>query len=68
MPVSGGFEENEKGSITPGKVADLVVLSQDILAVPDDVIRRTEVLCTIVSGRVLYEDEDAKGGCGGLAP
>jgi predicted amidohydrolase YtcJ len=51
----GSFQEDSKGSIAPGKLADLVVLSQDILAVPDDVLMKTEVLATIVDGRVLYE-------------
>jgi predicted amidohydrolase YtcJ len=51
----GSFEEGVKGSLEPGKLADLVVLSQDILAVPDDALLRTEVLMTIVDGRVLYE-------------
>jgi predicted amidohydrolase YtcJ len=51
----GNFEEATKGSIEPGKVADLVVLSQDILAVPDDALMKTEVLATIVGGKVLYE-------------
>jgi len=51
----GSFAEREKGSIEVGKLADLVVLSQDILAVPDDELMRTEVLATIVDGRVLYE-------------
>jgi hypothetical protein len=50
----GSFAENEKGSIETGKLADLVVLSQDILAVPDDRIRETEIVATIVDGRVLY--------------
>jgi predicted amidohydrolase YtcJ len=51
----GSFAETDKGSIEVGKLADLVVLSQDILAVPDDALMRTEVLATIVDGRVLYE-------------
>jgi predicted amidohydrolase YtcJ len=51
----GSFAEGEKGSIEVGKLADLVVLSQDILAVPDDSLMKTEVLATIVDGRVLYE-------------
>jgi predicted amidohydrolase YtcJ len=51
----GSFEEGTKGSIEPGKVADLVVLSQDILSVPDDALLKTEVLATIVNGKVLYE-------------
>jgi len=67
-PAYGSFEEDEKGSIAPGKVADLVVLSQDIMAVPDDAIRATFVRCTIVNGRVLYEDPEGRGVCGGVAP
>jgi len=51
----GSFAEKEKGSIEVGKLADLVVLSQDILAVPDDALMRTEVVTTIVDGRLLYE-------------
>jgi hypothetical protein len=49
------FAEGEKGSIEPGKLADLVVLSQDILAVPEPALLLTEVLATIVDGKVLYE-------------
>ncbi len=51
----GGFEEHEKGSLEPGKLADLVVLSQDILTVPDSALLRTEVLATIVDGRLAYQ-------------
>jgi predicted amidohydrolase YtcJ len=51
----GSFAEGEKGSIEVGQLADLVVLSQDILAVPDDALMRTEVLATVVDGRVRYE-------------
>jgi hypothetical protein len=51
----GSFAEDAKGSIEPGKVADLVVLSQDILAVPDDALLDTQVLATIVDGTILYE-------------
>jgi hypothetical protein len=54
-PAYGSFEEETKGSITPGKVADLVVLSQDILSVPDEALLATEVLATIVDGKILYE-------------
>jgi predicted amidohydrolase YtcJ len=49
------FEEDIKGSLTPGKVADITVLSKDILTVPDDEILNTEVLYTIVGGKVMYE-------------
>jgi predicted amidohydrolase YtcJ len=51
----GSFAEREKGSIEVGKLADLVVLSQDILSVPDDALLKTEVLATIVDGKLLYE-------------
>lgn len=51
----GSFEEKEKGSITPGKMADLVVLSQDILTVPDDRLMQTQVLATIVAGKLAFE-------------
>ncbi len=51
----GSFAEKEKGSIEAGKLADFVVLSQDILSVPDDALMKTEVLATIVGGKLLYE-------------
>jgi predicted amidohydrolase YtcJ len=49
------FQENIKGSITPGKLADITVLSKDIMTVPDDEIPTAKVLYTIVGGKVLYE-------------
>ena len=49
------FEEGIKGSLTPGKLADIVVLSTDIMTVPVDEVRDAEVDYTIVGGRVLYE-------------
>jgi predicted amidohydrolase YtcJ len=49
------FEEGLKGSLTPGKLADVTVLSKDILTVPDEEIRSARVLYTIVGGKVLYE-------------
>jgi predicted amidohydrolase YtcJ len=54
-PAYASFQEETKGKLTPGRVADLVVLSQDILAVPDDELMDTRVLMTIVDGRVLFE-------------
>lgn len=49
-----GFEEDIKGSLTPGKLADITVLSQDILTIPEDQIPTTEVVYTIVGGKVMY--------------
>jgi predicted amidohydrolase YtcJ len=51
----GNFEEETKGSLAPGKLADLTVLSQDLLSAPDDALMRTEVVMTIVDGRIVYE-------------
>jgi hypothetical protein len=49
------FEEAIKGSLEPGKLADITVLSRDILSVPEEEIPRAEVLYTIVGGRVAFE-------------
>jgi predicted amidohydrolase YtcJ len=51
------FEEQLKGSLSLGKLADVTVLSRDILEIPEDRIPDTEVLYTIVGGEVLYESE-----------
>jgi predicted amidohydrolase YtcJ len=48
------FEEQSKGSLKVGKYADLAVLSKDILTVPDDQIPSTEVLYTVVGGKVKF--------------
>jgi predicted amidohydrolase YtcJ len=49
------FEENIKGSLASGKLADVVVLSADIMAVPDEEILSAEVLYTIVDGKIVYQ-------------
>jgi hypothetical protein len=48
------FEEHEKGSITPGKLADLVVLSENILTIDPVKIKDVKVEMTIVGGRFIY--------------
>jgi len=48
------FEENIKGSIEAGKLADLAVLSQDIMSVDEEEILNTEVLMTILDGKIIY--------------
>ncbi len=49
------FEEGIKGSITVGKLADITVLSKDIMTCPEDAIGSAEVLYTVVGGKVLYQ-------------
>ncbi|MFY0654859.1 MAG: amidohydrolase [Cyclobacteriaceae bacterium] len=51
----GAFEENIKGSIEVGKLADLTVFSQDIMEVPIDKLLETEIEYTIVGGRIIYK-------------
>ncbi|HCY77136.1 MAG TPA: amidohydrolase [Ignavibacteriales bacterium] len=48
------FEENTKGSIEVGKLADLIVLSEDILKIDPVKIKDVEVLMTIFDGKVIY--------------
>ncbi len=49
------FEEKTKGSLIPGKYADITILSADITKVPEADIAKAEVVCTIVGGKVLYK-------------
>jgi predicted amidohydrolase YtcJ len=49
------FAEKEKGSLAPGKLADLAVLSQDIFTVPSDDLPRTVSIMTMVGGKVIYD-------------
>jgi predicted amidohydrolase YtcJ len=49
------FEEDLKGMLTPGKLADIVVLSKDIMTIPAEEIPTARVQYTIVGGRVAYE-------------
>ncbi len=49
-----GFEEGVKGSITPGKLADITVLDRDIMTVPEEEILSAQVVYTIVGGKVMY--------------
>lgn len=48
------FEEHEKGSITVGKLADLVVLEEDILTIDPVKIEKVEVAMTILGGNIIY--------------
>ena len=53
--------EDLKGTLTPGKLADITVLSKDILSIPEEEIPTTRVELTIVGGEVVY-----RAGSGGL--
>lgn len=53
-----GFREKTEGSIEPGKVADLIVLSQDIFKIEPSQISKTEVLLTMVGGKVVYQSDN----------
>ena len=49
------FEEKARGSLTPGKYADITVLSADITRVPEAEIEKAQVLYTVVNGKIEYE-------------
>ena len=51
------FEEGSKGSLKLGKLADVTVLSKDILTIAEDEIPTARVEYTIVGGRVVYQAE-----------
>jgi hypothetical protein len=53
-PAFAAFEEGQRGSIEVGKLADLTVLNQDIMTVPELDILKSRTLMTIVNGVVAY--------------
>jgi hypothetical protein len=54
-PAYASFMEKEVGSLEPGKLADFVILDQDIMRVPNEMILRTRVLATYLGGKPVYE-------------
>lgn len=53
------FEEDIKGSLEPGKYADLIVTSSDILTCPEKEIEEMCVIMTVLGGRIVYSADDA---------
>jgi predicted amidohydrolase YtcJ len=56
-PAYAAFEEDERGSISVGKWADLTVLSADIMRVPVEEILTTRNLMTVINGQIVYQAE-----------
>jgi predicted amidohydrolase YtcJ len=50
------FEDELKGTLSEGKLADITVLSKDIMTIPEEEILNTKVSYTIVGGKVRYEN------------
>lgn len=50
-----GFEENEKGSLEAGKLADFIVVDRDVLSVPSDQLKDVQVLDTYIGGELVYQ-------------
>jgi predicted amidohydrolase YtcJ len=55
-PAYAAFEENDKGSIEPGNLADFTVLSNDIMKIPEPEILKTRCVMTIIGGEIVFED------------
>jgi predicted amidohydrolase YtcJ len=61
-PAYAAFEEAHRGTIAPGKWADLTVLSADIMRIPEREILRTQVVMTIVGGEIVYRQAGGRVG------
>ena len=51
----GAFDEDNRGSIEPGKLADFTVFTDDLMTVPEEKILKTKVAMTILGGKIVYE-------------
>lgn len=56
-PAYGTFREHELGTLEVGKLADIIVLDQNLFQFPSEMIRETKVILTIMDGRVVYEEQ-----------
>ena len=57
-PAYAAFEEKDKGSLETGKLADLTVLSADIMRIPEPEILRTRCVMTVIGGEIVYHAPD----------
>ena len=56
-PAHAAFEEEIKGSIAVGKLADFTVFSRDIMSIPNEEIPRVRCAMTVIGGEVVYRDQ-----------
>jgi hypothetical protein len=56
-----GFEEDKKGMLSPGKLADFIVVDRDLLSAPTDELKDVKVLRTYVGGQQIYAAPDIRG-------
>ena len=54
-PAFAAFEEKLRGSIEPGKLADLTIFSADIMKIPEAEILKTRCVMTVINGEIVYE-------------
>ena len=57
-PAYAAFEEKDKGTIEVGKLADLTVLSNDIMKIPEPEILKTRCEMTVIGGEVVFQAKD----------
>jgi predicted amidohydrolase YtcJ len=57
-----GHREQAEGSLEPGKLADLIILSQDLFKTDPSKVAQTEVLLTMVGGKVVYQSQEWNAG------
>jgi predicted amidohydrolase YtcJ len=54
-----GFEENKKGSLEPGKLADFIIVDRDVLSIPSNQLKDVQVLATYVGGEIVFDRQRA---------